>query len=559
MNVYSKLLFTWRRSNPMAETATIERPGETAEDNTAPIDREPDTTSPDEQSAAADDGTPYLAWIDPRDLLSHPNNPRKALGDLTELKESIASVGVVQALTVLPDPNGFRILAGWRRANAAAQVLDDGNWPAGKREAVPCLVDPSAVGAELDQLLSMVVENDQRVDLTPTERATAYAQLTLFGLDPSMIAKRVGRHVDTVKASLKLVKLGDAALKAADSGELELRDAARLSQFEADPDAMERLTRKIGNAYSLRHQLDEEERRAKVREREQQLYKELAAAGVNVIRRPKGWPYDCKAASVTSLRTADGERVDVDAVKTQSGFAGFVDKDSTSASAIIVCLDPEAHGYKRAGHSNFKTAEQMAEAQAKQRLHDEREQRITDAQELRHQFIVRTWGSAKAAKPLLVEAMRQTVAKPEALRHGDEKLIRDLAGSDISDASGAGMDRLNRILVAMWLAAEAKNLVDAINGRYGNDKRRALAFFDRLLANGYGLAEVETEAREKLVDWVQKDDAEKERLAAAAKAREEAAAAEAVDPAAAVAIAADEGVDDDEDFDEEDEDFDEEE
>ncbi|GIE28938.1 hypothetical protein Ait01nite_019830 [Actinoplanes italicus] len=543
----------------MADAATIERPGETAEEAAVPAVREPHvTTSAEQSSAAPEGGGPYLAWIDPRDLLSHPNNPRKNLGDLTELKASIASVGVVQALTVFPDASGYRILAGWRRANAAAQVLDDGNWPAGKREAVPCLVDPDAAGGELDQMVSMLVENDQRVDLTPTERAKAYAQLELFGLDPSMIAKRVGRKVETVQASLKLVRLGDAALKAADNGELDLRDAHRMRQFDSDPDAMDRLIRKIGNSWSLRHQLDEEERRARVRQDEQRLYKELAAAGVNVIRRPKGWPYDCKAASVSSLRTADDEPIDVNEVKAQPGFAGFVDKDGSSAAAIIVCLDPEAHGYKRRGSTNYKTAEQLAEAQEKQRLHGELEQRITDAQELRDQFIIRTWGNAKSTKPLLVEALRQTVAKPDALRRGDEELIRGLAGGDILDVNGAGADRLNRILIAMWLAAEADNLADAINGRYGNDKRRALAFLDRLLANGYGLAEVETEARERLVKWVENDDAEKARRAAAEKAREEAPAVDAIDPAVAAAIAADEGVDEDEDFDDED-DFDEEE
>lgn len=499
----------------MADTATIERPGETAEDTLGPIDRAPDTTSADEQSAAADDGTPYLAWIDPRDLLSHPNNPRKHLGELTELKESIASVGVVQALTVFPDPNGFRILAGWRRANAAAQVLDDGDWPAGKREAVPCLVDPSAVGAELDQMVSMLVENDQRVDLTPTERATAYAQLTLFGLDPSMIAKRVGRHVDTVKASLKLVKLGDAALQAADNGELELRDAARLSQFEVDPDAMDRLTRKFGNKWSLRHQLDEEERKLRIRQDEARLLKEMADAGVTVVKRPKGWPYDCAAAAVTALRTADDEQIDVEAVKAQPGFAGFVNKDSGVAQTVIICLDPEAHGYKRAGYSRYQTADKLAAAKEKEQLRQERERKLTDAQELRDQFLIATWGSAKAAKQLLVEALRQAVVHPGVLDDGDEELIRGLAGGDILDVRDAGVDRLNRIMVAMWLAAEADNLADAISERH-SDRRGAVAFLDRMVAHGYGLSEIESEARQRLVAWIADDDAAKERRAAAA-------------------------------------------
>lgn len=62
-------------------------------------------------------------------LHPHPDNPRKALGDLTELTESIRKNGVMQNLTVIPDDedfDSFTVLIGHRRLAAAkaAHVLE---------------------------------------------------------------------------------------------------------------------------------------------------------------------------------------------------------------------------------------------------------------------------------------------------------------------------------------------------------------------------------------------------------------------------------------------------
>ena len=40
-------------------------------------------------------------------LLQHPDNPRKNIGDVTELAESIKARGILQNLTVVPAENGF--------------------------------------------------------------------------------------------------------------------------------------------------------------------------------------------------------------------------------------------------------------------------------------------------------------------------------------------------------------------------------------------------------------------------------------------------------------------
>ena len=63
-------------------------------------------------------------------LHSHPQNPRKELGDLSELADSIKEIGIQQNLTVIPyvDEKGnevddhFTVIMGHRRLAAAKQA-----------------------------------------------------------------------------------------------------------------------------------------------------------------------------------------------------------------------------------------------------------------------------------------------------------------------------------------------------------------------------------------------------------------------------------------------------
>ena len=62
-----------------------------------------------------------IVIIDPKNICPHPNNPRKDLGDLTELRASVKKHGVMQNLTVIPmdEPGKYMALIGHRRSEAA--------------------------------------------------------------------------------------------------------------------------------------------------------------------------------------------------------------------------------------------------------------------------------------------------------------------------------------------------------------------------------------------------------------------------------------------------------
>jgi len=78
-----------------------------------------------------------LVMLPVKEIQPHPNNPRKDLGDLSELTESIKKNGIMQNLTVVKNEGGgYTVIIGHRRLEAAKA--------AGVSE-VPCAV------AELDE------------------------------------------------------------------------------------------------------------------------------------------------------------------------------------------------------------------------------------------------------------------------------------------------------------------------------------------------------------------------------------------------------------------------
>lgn len=443
---------------------------------------------------------PFLAQIDPRDLLAHPRNLRTQLGDLTELRDSIAASGVLQALTVVPEDNGHRIVAGHRRAAAAAEALEAGEWPEGQPQTVPCLVRPDMVGLAPAQIVAMLVENDQRVDLTESERAAGYAQLELFGLDVAEIARRTGRAQKHVTSALKLTKLGEAATEAADAGKLSLEDVAELEEFEDDPKMMEKILKDVGSGWGIKHKVQEARRKRQVKEAIASVTAELKAAGVKIVKKPKEWPYNCQMARVDQLQTADGKEIDPEAVKGLDGYAAIIEERWDTASSMMVCLDPEAHGYKRTGHSYYKSPAEIAAKEAADQARQELTARLKESGTVRRRFLVEKYGSAKGAKALLLEAVRFAVVRPDFLQHRiDRELMKDLAGGELVDGVTAGQDRLNRLLVARFIGAQEHNAEQVADGRWVAHKDLIVLWLNRLEEEGYELSDAENAMRDQLV------------------------------------------------------------
>jgi ParB family transcriptional regulator, chromosome partitioning protein len=134
-------------------------------------------------------------------LQSNPLQPRGVItpDSLTDLVESIREQGILEPIVVAKTPAGDQIIAGERRWRAA-KVLGLQKVPVVVKETTP------------QRMLEMsIVENVQREDLNPIEKALAYRRLIdEFGLGTTEVAKRVGKSVPAVSNTIRLLSLPDA-------------------------------------------------------------------------------------------------------------------------------------------------------------------------------------------------------------------------------------------------------------------------------------------------------------------------------------------------------------
>src|SRR5215471_1460370 len=134
----------------------------------------------------------------------NPEQPRKALGDLGELTDSVRSKGVLEPLLVrfVPTEGCFYIISGERRYHAARA--------AGLRE-VPCI---EKTVDEAETLEIGLIENNQRKDLTPFEEADGlYRLASQFEYTHEDIARKIGRARSSVTETLSLRNIPEGLRK----------------------------------------------------------------------------------------------------------------------------------------------------------------------------------------------------------------------------------------------------------------------------------------------------------------------------------------------------------
>src|SRR5499433_3471867 len=123
----------------------------------------------------------------------NPEQPRKALGDLRELTESIREKGVLEPLLVrfMPREDCYYIISGERRYHASRA--------AGLRE-VPCI---EKMADDAETLEIALIENIQRKDLTPFEEADGLHRLaTQFEYRHEDMAKKLGKSRTSVSETM---------------------------------------------------------------------------------------------------------------------------------------------------------------------------------------------------------------------------------------------------------------------------------------------------------------------------------------------------------------------
>lgn len=175
----------------------------------------------------------------------HPDNPRKNIGDVTDLAASIKTNGLLTPLSVVPNGERYRVIAGHRRLAACKQA---------GIVAVPCFV--LQLGP-LQQLEAMVTENCQREQLTTLEEADAIQGMLDLGATTASVAHRLGRSGDYVRDRAKAASIDNEVRATRDDfSQLTIGQLVAIARYDGQPDRQKKLAQAAGTSnfdYILRN------------------------------------------------------------------------------------------------------------------------------------------------------------------------------------------------------------------------------------------------------------------------------------------------------------------
>jgi len=152
-------------------------------------------------------------------IRANPQQPRTAFAEreLSELAESVRAVGILQPLIVRPEGDGYQLIAGERRLRAAKMA---------GLETVPII---ERIASDDELLTLALVENLQREDLNPIEKAKGFKELIeRHNLTQEAAAKRLGKDRSTMANFIRLLDLPEAVQHVVSRGTISMGHARAL-------------------------------------------------------------------------------------------------------------------------------------------------------------------------------------------------------------------------------------------------------------------------------------------------------------------------------------------
>jgi ParB family chromosome partitioning protein len=180
------------------------------------------------------------------DIKPNPDQPRREFDQaaLDELASSIKQHGVVQPIIVvrINGEDGYQIISGERRWRASRQA---------ELTRIPAIVRSLK---ELEQIEVSLIENIQRVDLSPLEQAmSVYKLQQQFNLSLDEIAQKLGKAPSTVSNISRLLQLPEAAREALREGKISEGHARAILSLKGIDDKQVELLRSIlDNGWTVR-------------------------------------------------------------------------------------------------------------------------------------------------------------------------------------------------------------------------------------------------------------------------------------------------------------------
>lgn len=448
---------------------------------------------------------PTLQMIDPATLIIDTNvrlDPKQDRAFVASIRQH----GVLSAITGQADEDGqVHVRMGQRRTLAAIEA---------KRDEVPVMVLPAATSEdEAARIIEQLAENDHRAPITDHDRVAAVDALTGMGLSAAQIQKKTNRPKAEVEAARRVNGYAYAR-EQVEAAALTLEQAAVLTEFEDDPEAVERLTTAATEGRGFEHTAqrlrDQRDRDAL----EDATAQELAKEGITVLDFPASTESEHpNAVSLNYLVNDDADRSDVTAEdhRTCEGHAAsvrivptFEGDEKWRAVVTYCCTDPAKYGhrdrYASAGTEKKKAAdmteEEREQAKAERREVIENNKAWASAETVRREWLA-TYLTRKTAPKDAAKVIGTALAK--GWRGGaevDHQRTGAMLGELGIDASEQAVEKASQsralVLVLARVLAAYEAQTDRSDWRHENASTRA--YLTWIATQGYDLSEVEQRA-----------------------------------------------------------------
>lgn len=332
-----------------------------------------------------------IQMISITELHPHKDNPRKDLGDLSELTESIKVNGIFQNLTVTPRPEGgYTVIIGHRRMEAAKL--------AGLTELPCAVVDMDAK----TQLSTMLLENMQRSDLTLYEQAQGFQLMFDLGMSEKEIADKSGFAVATVKKRLKIAALPADDLKDAMGRGGTLEQYVAISEI-TDSKTRARLLKDVGTN-NFEWSLNSAKRKQEIDSILPEILKELAYA-----EREEGKRWNSTRSEVRSVNILKWQKGDL-------ACPDPAEKYTFEISDVWVYLNKIVKKEKK------QKDPQEVEADGRR---DELRELTEEAFECRKNFVENFKIKKEQHDTMLLKLVELTIANANSYYHKDRSLLEN--------------------------------------------------------------------------------------------------------------------------------------
>jgi ParB family transcriptional regulator, chromosome partitioning protein len=203
------------------------------------------------KAAISDDNRDFLMASEQNRILqipveqieANPMQPRQVFDheDLEELIESIKVHGIIQPLIVTKARDGYELIAGERRLRSA-KVLGLATVPGIIREA-----------GEQEKLELALIENVQRKNLNPIEKAVAYERLiNEFNLTQDEAAEKLGVNRSVLANTVRFLELPEVIQRALGNGEITEGHAKIIAGLQDETEQLSLFKKIMQNNFTVR-------------------------------------------------------------------------------------------------------------------------------------------------------------------------------------------------------------------------------------------------------------------------------------------------------------------